>query len=48
MRHMLKTFFRGSPSAAILALLDGGTTRLSRKDLDEIAGAIAQARKKED
>jgi predicted transcriptional regulator len=44
-RHVMKTFFQGSPSAAILALLDGG--RLSRKDLDEIAAAISQARKKE-
>jgi predicted transcriptional regulator len=46
MKHVLRTFFQGSPSAAILALLDGGA-KLSRKDLDEIAVAIAQARKKE-
>ena len=48
MRHVLATFFQGSPSAAILALLDGSESKkLSRNDLDEIARAIAQARKKE-
>ena len=48
MRHVLKTFFQGSPSAAILALLgQGGGGKLSRRELDEIAQAIAQARKKE-
>lgn len=48
MRHMLATFFKGSPSAAIVALLDGSDTRLSRRDLDQIARAIAQARKPEE
>ena len=47
MKHVLRTFFQGSPSAAILALLGDGAGKLSPKDLDEIAGAIAQARKKE-
>jgi predicted transcriptional regulator len=47
MKHVLRTFFRGSPSAAILALLGDSAARLSPKDLDEIASAIAQARKKE-
>jgi len=47
MKHVLRTFFQGSPSAAILALLGGEAQKLSRKDLDEIAAAIAQARKKE-
>jgi predicted transcriptional regulator len=46
MRHVLQTFFRGSPSAAILSLLDG-SARLSQRELDEIAHAIAQARKQE-
>lgn len=48
MKHVLRTFFQGSPSAAILALLGGEVSKLSQKDLDEIAGAIAQARTKED
>jgi predicted transcriptional regulator len=47
MRHMLRTFYRGSPSAAILALLDGSAAKMSPQDLDEIARAIAQARKRE-
>jgi predicted transcriptional regulator len=47
MRHVLQTFFRGSPSAAILSLLDG-SARLSQQELDEIAHAIAQARKQEE
>lgn len=47
MKHVLKTFFQGSPSAAILALLGDGASKLSQKELDEIAGAIAQARRKE-
>lgn len=46
MRHVLQTFFRGSPTAAILSLLDG-SARLSQRELDEIAHAIAQARKQE-
>ena len=45
MKHLLKTFFRDSPSAAILTLLDGSSDKLSAKDLDDIAHAIAQARK---
>ena len=47
LKHLLQTFFRGSPSAAILTLLDGSSARLSAKELDAIARAIAQARKKE-
>ena len=47
MKHVLATFFRGSPSAAILALLGDGAAKLSRSELDEIARAIAQARKEE-
>ena len=47
MRHVLATFFKGSPSAAILALLNGSEARLSRRDLDQIARAIAQARREE-
>ncbi len=47
MKHVLRTFFQGSPSAAILALLGAEASKLSRQELDEIAGAIAQARTKE-
>ncbi len=47
MKHVLRTFFQGSPSAAILALLGGEASKLSQQDLDEIAAAIDQARTKE-
>jgi predicted transcriptional regulator len=47
LKHVLRTFYQGSPSAAILALLGGETATLSQQDLDEIAAAIAQARTKE-
>ena len=37
LRGVLKTFFGGSPSKAILTLLDMSATRLSPDELDEIA-----------
>lgn len=43
--HLMDTFFGGSPSKAVLALLGAADQRLSRRDLDEIATFIAQARK---
>ena len=43
--HLLQTFFEGSPPKAILALLGMPDRRLSKADLDEIAGWIDQARK---
>ncbi len=42
-RNVLQTFFRGSPSRAILALL--GMSRLSREELDVIAKWIEEERK---
>jgi predicted transcriptional regulator len=48
MKHVISTFFQGSPGAAILALLDGSTAQLDRRELDEIAQAIEQARQKGD
>lgn len=45
-RNVLHTFFRGSPSRAILALL--GMSRLSREELDEIAKRIEEERKSHD
>jgi BlaI family transcriptional regulator, penicillinase repressor len=47
-RHLLRTFFDGSPSRAILALLDSGSSRLSRMELDEIAAMIERARRRKD
>jgi predicted transcriptional regulator len=45
-KHLLRTFFDGSPSRAILALLDGEAGRLSPGELDEIARMIERARKR--
>lgn len=41
MAHVLKTFFAGSPSSAILALLD--MSELTPEELDEIAARIDEA-----
>jgi predicted transcriptional regulator len=41
-RNVTRTFFRGSPSRAILALL--GMSKLSREELDEIARWIEEER----
>jgi BlaI family penicillinase repressor len=46
MRNMLTTFFRGSPSRAILALL--GMQRLSKEELDVIAKWVEEERKSHD
>ncbi len=43
-RHLLKTFFGGSPSRAILTLLDMSVARLSREELVEISQWIEKAR----
>jgi predicted transcriptional regulator len=43
--HMLKTFFGGSPSKAILTLLDMSSERLTQNDLDQLADWIEHARK---
>ena len=46
--HLLKTFFGGSPSKAILTLLDMSSERLSEEDLDQLAQWIEHARKDSD
>jgi predicted transcriptional regulator len=48
MRTLLQTFFRGSPSKAIQALLDMSGDRLTTDELDEIAQWIEQERKSQD
>jgi BlaI family transcriptional regulator, penicillinase repressor len=45
MRHLVRTFFRGSPSKAILTLLDSPSTRLSPADLEELAARVEAARR---
>jgi predicted transcriptional regulator len=44
MRHMLQTFFDGSASQAISALLDDPRTRFSDAELDRLARMIDKAR----
>lgn len=45
LRHVIETFFDGSPEKAVAALLGGEATKLSDEQLDRIAGLIAKARK---
>ena len=45
MRHMLQTFFDGSASQAISALLDDPRARFSDAELDRLAKMIEKARK---
>jgi BlaI family transcriptional regulator, penicillinase repressor len=45
LRHMLNTFFEGSTTRAIAALLDEDSSELSEKDLDRLKAVIERARK---
>jgi predicted transcriptional regulator len=45
MRHLLNTFFEGSTTQAIAALLDEDSSRLSSADWDRLAAAINRARR---
>lgn len=42
MSHLLRTFFAGSTSRAVLAFLDMSRGELSRKELDEIASWVEE------
>jgi BlaI family transcriptional regulator, penicillinase repressor len=44
-RHVLDTFFGGSPEQAMVALLDVSASRLTREELDRISDLIDQAKK---
>ena len=46
LRRMLGTFFDGSPSRAVAALLDVSASTLTRKELDELAKLIEEARRR--
>jgi predicted transcriptional regulator len=46
MRHLITTFFAGSPSNAALAFLDLSKDRLSAADLKEISRLIAERTEK--
>src|SRR5215204_5834872 len=45
LRHLVETFFDGSPEHAVAALLGGEGARLSDEQLDRIAAMIDKARK---
>jgi predicted transcriptional regulator len=45
LRHLVETFFNGSPELAVAALLGGEATKLSDEDLKRIADLVAKARK---
>jgi predicted transcriptional regulator len=45
LRHLVRTFFRGSPSKAILTLLDSPSTRLSPEELNELAAWVEAAKR---
>jgi predicted transcriptional regulator len=45
LRHMVRTFFAGSTEDAVAALIDSADTKLTRKQLDELARRITAARR---
>jgi BlaI family penicillinase repressor len=45
LRHVLHTFFDGSASQALSALLDDHSSKLSEAELDRLAGMIERARR---
>lgn len=45
LRHLVETFFDGSPEHAVAALLGGEAKRLSDDELDRISQQIEKARK---
>lgn len=47
LRHVVQTFFDGSPEKAVAALLGGEATKLSEQELDRIADLIARAKKED-
>jgi predicted transcriptional regulator len=45
LQHLLKTFFAGSASDAVAAVLDMSANNISPEDLDRLAGLIDDARR---
>lgn len=45
LKHLLDTFFGGSPEKAVATLLDSSASDLSEQELDRIAELIEKARK---
>ena len=44
-RHLVQTFFDGSPEEAVAALLDASSSRISDSELDRLQELIDKARK---
>ena len=44
-KHVLDTFFSGSPDQVVAALLDVSTRRITREELDRMAEMIEKAKK---
>jgi predicted transcriptional regulator len=44
-KHMLKTYFNGSPEQIVAALLDVSSTELTREELDRMAQMIENAKR---
>jgi predicted transcriptional regulator len=44
-KHLLETFFGGSPEQAVAALLDVSATRLTPEELDRMASMIEKAKR---
>ena len=44
-RHVLQTFFDGSPHDAVAALIDASSSKLSESELDRLQELIVKARK---
>jgi predicted transcriptional regulator len=45
LRHLIDTFFGGSPERAVAALLDVSSTRLTTEELEKISGLIERAKR---
>jgi predicted transcriptional regulator len=45
LRHVVRTFFRGSPTKAALTLLDSPSTRLSAEELNQLAAWVEAAKR---
>ncbi len=46
-KHVLDTFFGGSPEQIVAALLDVSATRLTREELDRMSAMIERAKREE-
>lgn len=45
-RHLVETFFAGSPADAVAALIDPKSAQLPKAELDRLAALIEEARKR--